>query len=192
MPLYQVLDGLTTSNLQGLPDPSAILPFIGLYSVIHLKSTRLQRLTHCTPFFPPLSVLHNGQWENAPTGTASTAPNVARIFDPLAVNSSAQHPSPSLMPLHPDHPDYSHKRYWRLPKTTLSGILSAVVWRVTALPFNDDDESGLVGILHALLVFRAFDIRAGLGGDAGRGSGEGRSSEDEGRDRGRGTRQKSS
>jgi len=33
MPLYQVLHQLSTTNPQGLPDLSAILPYIGLYTI---------------------------------------------------------------------------------------------------------------------------------------------------------------
>jgi len=99
-----------------------------------LEPAKLEGFTHCTPFFPPLSMLCNGQWENAPTGTASTIPNVAYIFDPLSVNASHQPQSPSLIPLHPNHLHYLHRQYWRLPKTTLGGILSAAILHAMTTP----------------------------------------------------------
>lgn len=182
MPLYQVLYELTTSNPQGLPDPSAILPYIGLYTIVHLKATELQDFTHCTPFFPPLSILHNGQWGNESTRTPSIAPNVARIFDSLAVNASGQRPSPGVIPLHPDHPHYPQKQYWRLPKTTLGGILSAVMWHVRANLFTADrsDELRMVELLHCLLTLKEFSVDAELTSDTGS-SGEDCREDEEGR-----------
>ncbi|KAI0285395.1 hypothetical protein BGY98DRAFT_945711 [Russula aff. rugulosa BPL654] len=116
MPLYQVCTRPT-------PHPSAILPYVGLYTIVHLKQTKLREITVPTAFSPPLSILHNGQWENAPNQTVPTTPNAAYIFDSLAVKASGQLPSPGAIPLHPDQPYYSHNRYWRLQHTTLSGIL---------------------------------------------------------------------
>jgi hypothetical protein len=127
----------------------------------------MQDFEHCTPFFPPLSVLHNGQWENAPTGTASTAPNVARIFDPLAVNASHQCWSPGLIPLHPDQPYYSHKHYWRLPKTTLGGILSAAALRATFIPMANNELVKMLKVLHSFLILRKLGVDVGLSGDTG-------------------------
>jgi len=184
MPLYQVLHQLSTTNPQGLPDLSAILPYIGLYTIVHLKSTELRDVTYCTPFSPPLSILRNGQWENAPTRTASTAPNVAYIFDPLAVYATGQRPSPSLIPLHPDHRDYPQKRYWRLPRTSLGGILSAVVLCAINSPSTADDELEMVRVLHRLLTLKkAGGVDAGLSGDAGP-SGEGCREDERGGGRG--------
>ena len=139
-----------------------------------------------TSFLPPLSVLHNSRWEKAPTRTSSTAPNAARIFDSLALNNSGQRPSPSLIPLHPDQPHYSHKRYWRLPGTALGGILSAVVLRAIVSPSSADDELEMVRFLHGLLVVRKSGLDAGLSGEGRREDEGGRGRRGGGRGGGRG------
>jgi hypothetical protein len=124
-----------------------------------LKSPELRELSYPTPFFPSLSVLHNGQWENAPTGMAPTAPDAARIFDSIAVNStSGRHPVPGLIPLHPDHPNYSDKLYWRLPKTTIGGILSAAAWKVIMTPPSTNESFKMLQILYHGLGLKATGI----------------------------------
>jgi len=168
IPLYQVINELTTSNPQGLPDPSSILPYIGLYTIVHLKATQLRNVDFMAGYFPPPSVLRNGRWEDARTRSTSTGPNVARIFDSLAVNDSGQRPSPGLIPLHPDHPHYSPKQYWHLPKTSLGGILSAVVLRAMNSPSTADDELEMVRALHMLLRRRRMGgVDAGPSGPSG-------------------------
>jgi hypothetical protein len=99
-------------------------------------------------------MLCNGQWESASTQTASTAPNVAHIFDPLSVNVLGQCPSPGLIPLHSDQPHYSHKQYWQLPKIALGRILSAVILHAIVSPFIANDELEMVRVLYGLLVVR--------------------------------------
>jgi hypothetical protein len=94
---------------------------------VPLKPEELQDVTVSTSFFPKLSILCNGRWENAPDRTV--APNAAYIFDPLVVNVSDQHPSFGLIPLHTIHPQHPYKRYWRLQNASLCGILSAVILR---------------------------------------------------------------
>ena len=108
----------------------------------------------------------NGQWEPAPTQTASTAPNIACIFDAIAVNTSDQCPSPSLISVHPDQPNYSLRQYWWLLKSTLSGILSAVVLHVLLSPSTADDELEMVKVLHSILTLRKrYNVSTGLSGD---------------------------
>ena len=109
-----------------------------------------------TPFFPSPSILHNGQWENALTQTTSTASNFVYVFDSLTINVLGQHPSAGLIPLHPDHPHYLDKRYWRLPTTTLSGILSAVMWHTIFSPSTADDELRMIRGLYGLLIVKKY------------------------------------
>jgi hypothetical protein len=148
--------------------------------MLNLKPSQLQDIYLLTAFPPPLSILHNGQWEDAPSQTAATAPDVARIFDPLAVNSSGQSPSIGYIPLHPDHPNYFERRYWRLPKRTLGGILSAAILRAMDSPATGE-ELEMVRDLHDLLTLKmGGNVDAGLrdeghrkgGGDGGRRGGK--------------------
>jgi hypothetical protein len=149
------------------------LPYVGLYTIVHLKQSKLREITVPTAFSPPLSILHNGQWENAPNQTVPTTPNAAYIFDSLAVNASGQLPSPGAIPLHPDQPYYSHNRYWRLQHTTLSGILSAVILHSSSGPSTADDLK-MVRVLHDLLKNRkAGGVDAGPSGEGHREDGGG-------------------
>jgi hypothetical protein len=152
-------------------------------------------VTISTSFFPPLSILHNGQWEKAPAWTVSTAPKVARIFDSVTVNVLGQQPSSALIPLHPDQPHYSHKRYWQLPKTALGGILSAVVLHAILSPSTADNELNMVRVLYSLLTLRKWGgVDAGLSSEGCRedegGGGRGGRRGDEGQQGCQGTPQK--
>ncbi|KAI0285402.1 hypothetical protein BGY98DRAFT_945758 [Russula aff. rugulosa BPL654] len=159
MPLHQVFHSLVTlatlnQRPEGLPDPSAILPYIGLYTIVQLKPFEMQDTILSTTFFPPPSVLRKGLWEIAPNQTVSTAPKkVAHIFDSLAVNdASGQHPSLGIIPLQPEQPEYPHKRYWRLRYTTLDWILSAVILRSFLLSTRPTtDELKIVKLMYAIL-----------------------------------------
>jgi hypothetical protein len=55
-----------------------------------------------------------------------------------------------MIPVHPDHPQYTHKRYWRLQETSLGGILSAVILRSLSGP-STADELKTVRVLYDLL-----------------------------------------
>ena len=128
---------------------------------------------------PSLSILQNGQWENAPNQTVPTAPNVAHIFDPLAINGSDQFPSFGFIPLYPDNPQYSQKRYWQLQNVNLGGILSAVILHGVLTPCGPytNDELKMVKVLFSLLTISKLD-----GVDAGP-SGEGCREDEGGRGR---------
>ena len=77
---------------------------------------------------PALSILHNGHFIAAPVNILRTTPNVARIFDVIAV-IHADPPHVGYIPLLPRDPAFRHKRYWRLP-TQIGPILAALVDRV--------------------------------------------------------------
>jgi hypothetical protein len=63
------------------------------------------------------------------------------------------HPSPGLIPLHSDQPQYSHKLYWRLQHTSLGGILAGVISRVI-LNASHTDELEMAKELHSILTRR--------------------------------------
>jgi hypothetical protein len=78
---------------------SGILPYAGLYSVALLNPSKLKNVPVLTPYSPPLSIIHNGKWKLAPDQNASNDQNVARIYDPLAVNTLGQVLSPDIIPV---------------------------------------------------------------------------------------------
>jgi hypothetical protein len=153
-------------NPQPIPDPVSILPYIGLYTVVHLKPDRLLKLGLASAKFPGLSILRNGEWVPAPPGTVPNATDVSRIFDARGIPTTAPYGTPGHIPLSSDHPDYLQKRYWRLPKSTLGGILSAVMMSAVPSPSLADEEFRRVRILyHTLGLMHARSrLSGGFGG----------------------------
>jgi hypothetical protein len=149
----QVIALMIANNPQGIPDPSRVLPYLGLYTLVHLKPRELEKTRMSTPCLPGLSVLRNRQWVPAPSDATPTTPNVARIFDARAI---PEDPPESFggIPLYTSHPEYSQTRYWRLPVTILPGILSAVMLRAMATPIEDEEEQRLARSIFNLLSFQ--------------------------------------
>ena len=116
-----------------------------------LKPAQLQGVTLPSTFFPPLSIVHNGKWEIAPHWTVPLAPNAAHIFDSLAINGLDQCPSPGFIPLHPDDPQYSQKRYWQLQNINFGGVLTAIILHGVLTPYTND-ELKMVKVLFSLLT----------------------------------------
>jgi hypothetical protein len=134
-----------------LPDPHPILPYLGLYTLVTLKTEGLHPLhLRLTPCLPTLSTLENNIFVPAPPGTLPTAPNVSRIFDVL------QTPEPSLddtfggIPISPLHPEYGQKRYWRLPIRP-ERVLAALWGRALNISPSVCEEIHHVQVINALL-----------------------------------------
>jgi hypothetical protein len=160
-----------------IPDPSRILPYIGLYTLITLKPAELEfKIT--TSSFPCLSILTNGEWVPAPPHTLPTAPNVARIFDARAVPVGNHPESFGIIPLCATHPQFSQTRYFRLPKQSLGAVLSALLLRVILHP-PVGEETRLAHGLYAVLAWRQLGfgdlagtrLSGGGSGPSGGGSG---------------------
>ena len=77
------MDALDGTSV-GLPNPAAIIPYIGLFTLVTLDPTTAAKIIMTTPYLPGLSIIHNNKFEGAPANT-STAKNVARIFDSLGI-----------------------------------------------------------------------------------------------------------
>ena len=76
---------LSDGEFRGLPDTKSIIPFLALYSIIVFKPHKEDRYRILTGSLPRLSVLRTDGFEFAPDGTSAGDPNVARIFDVLAL-----------------------------------------------------------------------------------------------------------
>lgn len=74
----------TTGADVPLPDPSSILPYLGLFTLAILDPDNVYGCHISTQHVPPLSILRNKHFEDAPEGTSPVDDNVARIFDVLA------------------------------------------------------------------------------------------------------------
>lgn len=159
---------------QEIPDPSSVLPYIGLYTMVHLKPDELVDVEMPTVRFPNLSILSNGQWIPASANTSPSAPNAALIFDATAVATTPGPGRPANIPLSANQPDYFHKRYWRLPSSAFGGILSAIMLRVVNSPSNAYDELRLARNLFNYLSLQKDELEvpetsdsAGPGGPGG-------------------------
>jgi hypothetical protein len=129
----------------------------------------MQNVTISTSFFPPVYTLNNGLWERAPNQDLSTSPTVAHIFNPLAVNASHQHPSPGLIPLHSDQPQYPHKLYWRLQNASLGGILATIVFRAVVNSTISDELELARDLRRNLTRIRPLPMPSGEGSGGKRG-----------------------
>jgi hypothetical protein len=116
--------------------------------MVYLRPDKLVDVDMPTVHFPKLSILSNSQWIPAPAKTSSFRPNAARIFD---VAISAMPGRKRLIPLSSAQPDYSHKRYWRLPSPVFGGILGAIILHAMNNPSNIDPELHLARSLLSYL-----------------------------------------
>ena len=126
---YQVFDLLLEAShgiSVDLPDPKAISPYLGLFSLVVLTPNDLRDHVLLTPHLPDLSILQNNRFIAAPVNILPTAPNVARIFDAIAVIDAKPPRQLGHILLSPEDPAFRHKRYWRLP-IKIGPILAALV-----------------------------------------------------------------
>ena len=107
------MDALDGTSV-GLPNPAAIIPYIGLFTLVTLDPTTVVRHTMVTPYLPGLSIIHNNKFEEAPANTSATAKNIARIFDSLDIEEGTPF-NFGRVPLAPGVAEFEEKRYWRIP-----------------------------------------------------------------------------
>jgi hypothetical protein len=74
-----------------LPDLEAVFPYIGLFTLVTINPTETAGSTIITPYLPSLSIIRGAKFVVAPDNTSATAENVARIFEPLAVDDDTPH-----------------------------------------------------------------------------------------------------
>jgi hypothetical protein len=85
--LVDVLNGKKTE----LPDATAILPYIGLFTLVTINPAKTARNDLITPYLPSLSIIRGAKFVMARANTSATAKNVARIFEPLVVKPNTPH-----------------------------------------------------------------------------------------------------
>jgi hypothetical protein len=96
-----------------LPDPTAVLPYLGLFTLVILTPEKVKGHEIATTHLPNLSILSNGNFIAVPDASP-TAPNVARIFDVLATIRANPPKQRGHIPLSPQDPEFRQQRYWRL------------------------------------------------------------------------------
>ncbi|KAF5383830.1 hypothetical protein D9615_003858 [Tricholomella constricta] len=189
IPLHQVFEFLEramTGDVVPLPDPTPILPYLGLFSLVVLNPEVVVGRHLSTQHLPKLSILRSGRFHPAPDGTHPADEHVARIFDVMAVASANPPLSPGTIPLSATDPDFQQHRYWRVP-VNLGAIFTALAVRVI-MKSSECDEIIRTRAIVALLLSRATETKIsrreaarpsggggykGGGGSTGRGSGKG-------------------
>jgi hypothetical protein len=145
-----------------LPDPSSVLPYIGLYTVVPLNPKVLYGFERFTPHLPGLSVVFGRHFVPAPPGTQPNAPDVARIFDIMSFTATSTWPSKTFgrIPFSPFHLEFEEQYYWRLPmksEVVLSGLMASVL---DLDPHRMEIE--LTQVIYSLLTLSKFKARHGL------------------------------
>ena len=162
--MFQLLRNAATGASVNLPDPTAVLPYLNLFSLVILNPASVAGLFIPTAYLPGLSSLQNDRFR--PTRTRA---NSVRIFDVMATASHAT-VSHGIIPLSSEQPEFDVQRYWRLPINT-EIILAILCDRISGLPLQiiqSSVELQLTRRISALLLLH------GDGGDGGRGRGRGR------------------
>jgi hypothetical protein len=162
-----------------LPDPTAILPYLGLFTLVVLDPEELEGQVIGTTHLPDLSILQNRHFIPAPTNTSPTVPNAARIFDALAVVSANPPKQRGHIPLCSQDPEFQQQRYWRLP-TQIGVILAGLIARVGFCIYSCE-ESRLAQYIWSVLALSGQGMtvsRYRVG--SGRSGGDGEPSDDVG------------
>jgi hypothetical protein len=96
-----------------LPDPTSVLPYIGLYTLVPLEPKNLYGLQRLIPLLPGLSIISGHQFVPALPETQPSGLNVARIFDAMSLTTSEMLSRIPFSPLH--QVEFGEQYYWRLP-----------------------------------------------------------------------------
>ena len=92
--MFQLLRDAATGTQVNLPDPSHILPYLDLYTLVVLNPTPVTGLAIITSHLPPLSIFKNGQFQPAKTRASQKNWNIAWTFEPIT--TAANNPLISL------------------------------------------------------------------------------------------------
>jgi hypothetical protein len=156
--LVDALDGTSVA----LPNPAAIIPYIGLFTLVTLDPTTTARNIMTTPYLPGLSIIRNNKFEEAPANTSATAKNVARIFDSLDIEEDTPL-NLGIIPLAPGVAAFEEKRYWRFP-VFAGAIFAALMARL----LNDSSECEDIVLAKRIVAYLTLK-RVGGSGPSGSG-----------------------
>ena len=172
------MDALGGESVE-LPDPTAIIPYIGLFTLVSLDPSTTARNVIGALYLPGLPIIRDNCFQDAPANTRATAKDVARIFDSSSIKEDDPF-SHGVIPLGPAVAGFEEKRYWRIP--VVAGAIFAAL-----MPRLEYDLSGckdielankIVG--HLMLKFPGgsgpsgvpSSGRGGVGGSRGGGRGQ--------------------
>ena len=150
----------------GLPDPAAIIPYIGLFTLVTLDPNARNTMT--TPHLPGLSIIRNKKFVAAPAHTSATAKNVARIFDSLDIEEDTPF-NLGIIPLAPGVAAFKEKRYWRIP--VFAGTIFAALMARLTHDSSECEDIRLARRIVAHLTLNSSDGSGPSGGPSGGGGG---------------------
>lgn len=142
-----------------LPDPTPILPYLGLYTLVILKPDELRRLQLITPHLPGLSILQGANFVSAPPDTSPDAPNTARIFDVVHAPPNGPDDILGRIPLSNIYPSFTEKRYWRIP-VQFEVILSMFLQHVSHITITDSEEIRNAQVIRSTILLRKMKTKA--------------------------------
>jgi len=155
-----VLDLIRNGDVGDLPDPSQILTYLDLFTIVVLQSAPTVGRTIIAHAHPQRLIFRNGDfWD---TRAALTNPNVIQMFNvvDIATNNPAVVHGPFIQ-FDPDSPHY----HWRLP-IDAQIILAMVISR-----FNDTvDDWEELQLIEQIHTQRATWLTAARGRGRGRGN----------------------
>ena len=137
--MFQLLSLARAGSSVDLPDPRSILPYLKLFSLVTLNPKAVRGRRIAILHQPPLSILANSNFVPAPPGTPADAPNVARIFDVLALVNTEPQLTEASIPLTNKEHDFGQQRYWRLP-VKCEAVLAALFQRLPLGSYTGDSQ----------------------------------------------------
>ena len=161
---------LSEGRFDDLPNVKQILPFVFLFPIVVFKPTKedYHRILTCSQ--PHLSILGADGFDLAPPGTSPGDPNVARIFDVIALPSSPIPVALGQIPLSRSDPEFAHRRLWHLP-IAFPVILTTLFSFLTHVWDSQVEEIELALQIHALLQVSRLNLSlSGLSDGSGESS----------------------
>ena len=166
------MEALTGTEVE-LPNLKAILPYIGLFTLVTINTTGAAGDGISTQHLPSLSIRRGTKFVTAPSNTLATAQNTARIFEPLNIKMDTPR-NHGVIPVSPYDEEFKEKRYWRLP--VLAGAVVAALLARLAYVSSQCEDIILAKRIHIGLLAKYFDTSddaSGLSGGASGGRGGG-------------------
>ncbi|KAF5379674.1 hypothetical protein D9615_005752 [Tricholomella constricta] len=101
-PVHEVLHSLVSSPAPYpdfvIPDPQAVLPFLGLYTLIALEPRKLENVDFHVYMEAEVSELSDGHWATIPSNVTPISPTTARIYDATSLPPANHNPGISPAP----------------------------------------------------------------------------------------------
>ena len=155
-----------------LPSPAAIIPYIGLFTLVTLDPSATATNVMATPYLPSLSIILNDKFVMAPANTSATTENVARIYEPLGIDEDTP-TNAAILPISHGAEAFEEKHFWRLPVPT-AAIFAALMARLPN-DLSGCEDITLAKTIVALLTLKRYSGSGSVGRGGGRGGGGGSS-----------------